>query len=168
MLEAYKAAALADPANPAWPAEVGNSHAKNGDLIAALTSYQEAVSLSLNDPTYLLLMVSFCQEYQIHLEDIALPAADLAVKMDPDRPEALDALGWTYYALGQYASALDVLAGASERFPDRSEVRLHLGMTQLVLGNRQEAYQELIFVRDLGGNASDTALARKLIEQYFP
>lgn len=168
MLEAYKAAALADPANPAWPAEVGNSHAKNGDLVSALASYQEAVSLSLNDPTYLLLLVSFCHDYQIHLEDIAFPAAELAVKMDPDRPEALDALGWTYYALGQYTHALDVLIDAAERFPDRSGVRLHLGMTQLVLGNRQEAYQELIFVRDLDSNASDTALARKLIAQYFP
>lgn len=168
MLQDYLSAAEMDPSNPAWLAQIGNAQGKIGDLIAALSAYQKAVELSNEDPAYLRLLVLFCLEYQIHLEDVAIPSAERAVELAPQDPLALDALGWAYYWAGKYPDALSILEAAAKDFPDSAPLRLHLGLTYLAMGNRQMAYEELVFVRDQTNSPQDVALAKQLLAQYYP
>ncbi|MDO8753276.1 MAG: tetratricopeptide repeat protein, partial [Anaerolineales bacterium] len=168
MLAEYLIAARYDPTNPAWQASIGDAHFKLGDLSAALTAYQRATELAPNEPTYWRLLAVFCAENGVQVEDVGLPAAQQAVRLAPDDPFALDALGWSYLYSGRYANAEQTLAALIARFPDHFPAHIHLAMTHLAQGNRPAAYDLLTYVRDADQSGIYRAIAEQLLEQYFP
>ena len=168
MLMEYLLAASYDPANPAWQASIGDAYFKLGDLAAALTAYQRAAELAPNEATYWRLLSVFCAENGVRVEDIGLPAAQLAATLAPDDPFALDALGWSYLSSGRFASAEKTLSDVVARFPHHYPAYIHLALTYLMQGKRVDAYNSLTYVRDEDQSGIYRDKADQLLEQYFP
>jgi tetratricopeptide (TPR) repeat protein len=168
MLAEYLLAAEYEPTNPAWQAEIGNAYIKRGDLVAALAAYQHATELAPNESTYWRLLAVFCADNSVHLDDVGLPAAQKAVDLAPDNPFALDALGWSYFSSGRYASAEQTLLDLIKRFPDHLPAHIHLAQTYLAQGNRAAAQEKLMYVQSIDPNGANGKTARQLLKQYFP
>ncbi len=168
MLAEYLLAAEYEPTNPTWQAEIGNAYMKRGDLIAALTAYQNATELAPDESTYWRLLAVFCAENGVHLEDVGLPAAQKAVDLAPDDPSVLDALGWAYLSSGRYANAEQTLLDVIERFPDHLSAHIHLAMTYLAQGNRAAAFDKLTYVQSADPNGANGEMAGWLLKHYFP
>jgi tetratricopeptide (TPR) repeat protein len=168
MLAEYLLAAGAEPDNPAWQAGLGEAYVKRGDLVSALASYQRATELAPNESTYWALLAIFCAGNNIYLDEVGLPAAQKAVKLSPDDPSTLDALGWVYLASGRYASAEQTLLDATERFPDYLSAHLHLALTYLAQGNYSLAKGKLVSIQNTDPDGSYGEIAGQLLKQYFP
>jgi tetratricopeptide (TPR) repeat protein len=160
-------AAELEPLNPAWQVAVGESHYLLGDLAAALSDYQRAVELAPRDPTYLRLLAIFCAENSVHVEDIGIPAALKAVELKPGNPQMLDSLGWAYYSSGRYTLAEQSLDEAINLDPLNFPAHLHRAMTYLAVGRSDDAFDELILVRDASQDPVLSVQADHLILQYF-
>ncbi|WKZ34705.1 MAG: tetratricopeptide repeat protein [Anaerolineales bacterium] len=168
MLAEYLLAARYEPANPAWQAASGDAYFQIGDLAAALAAYQRAADLAPNEATYWRLLAVFCAENGIRVEDVGLPAAQQAVRLAPDDPFVLDALGWSYLSSGRYANAEQVLADVITRFPGHFPAYIHLAMTHLAQGSRAAAFNQLTYVRDADAGGEHGGTANRLLNQYFP
>lgn len=168
MLAEYLLAAEYEPNNPAWRAGIGSAYAKRGDLNAALTAFQRAVELSPNDATYWRLLAVFCAENNAHVEEIGLPAALEAVRLAPENPSALDALGLAYFSSGRFANAEQTFLKALEIDPEHFPAHIHLAMNHLAQGNRTAAFNVLTFVRDADVSGVYREAALQLLERHFP
>lgn len=164
----YALAAEFEPTNPAWQASLGDAYLKLGDLAAALMAYQRATDLAPTDATYWRLLAVFCAENGVHVEDVGLPAAQNAVRLAPDDPFVLDALGLSYLSSGRYANAEQTLLSVIASYPDHFPAYIHLAMTHLAQGNRAAAFSQLIHVRDADAGGDYAALANEMLKQYFP
>ncbi len=168
MLAEYSLANEFEPTNPAWLAGIGEAHAKLGDLISALQAYQQAVELAPDEATYWRVLAMFCAENNFYIEEIGLPAAEQAVSLSSNDPTNLDALGYTYFLSGRYSNAELTFLRAIELSPQYFPAHLHLAMNYLAQGNRAEAYNTLVFVRDADISGVYRELAQNLLNQYFP
>jgi len=165
-LSQYMLAARYDPENPVWQISIGEAYFNLGDLAAALNAYQRATVLAPRDATYWRLLAIFCAENGVHVEDVGLPAALTAVKLAPQDPLALDALGESYLLSGRFANADQTLSDLISRYPDYYPAYIHLALTNLAQGDRVSAFNNLTYVRDASADYRDQALG--LLAQYFP
>ena len=55
----------------------------------------------------------------------------------------LDTNGWVHFKRAEYSDALSVLQRAAERQPDSREIRYHLGMAELLTGQKDRARTDL-------------------------
>jgi tetratricopeptide (TPR) repeat protein len=167
-LAEYQQAAEIEPENPAWQTSIGESSALNGNLVLALSAYQKATSLAPDDVTYWRLLAMFCSDYGVQVLDIGLPAAQKAVQIAPNDPQALDALGWSYLNAGYLFNAEQDLTRAIKIEPDFALAHVHLAETYLQKGDRDSALIELYNARDLDPNGSSGQLVTQLLSRYFP
>lgn len=71
-------------------------------------------------------------------------AMELASRFqDSDVPFFKDTLGWIHYKLEQYQDALKLLEPTAELLPTNPEIKYHLGMTYLALGDSNRAKEVL-------------------------
>ncbi|WP_296697352.1 tetratricopeptide repeat protein [Thiocapsa sp. UBA6158] len=63
-----------------------------------------------------------------------------AYALKPDEPAILDSMGWVYYRLGDYETALDYLKRALENLSD-GEIAAHLGEVLWAMNRREEALE---------------------------
>ncbi|MDP2778144.1 MAG: hypothetical protein Q8O48_10925, partial [Anaerolineales bacterium] len=96
------------------------------------------------------------------------PAAQKAVRLAPNNPFALDALGWSYLSSGRYAIAEQTLSDVVARFPDHFPAHIHLATTYLAQGKRAAAFNLLTYVREAEQTGIHRETAEKLLEKYFP
>jgi tetratricopeptide (TPR) repeat protein len=75
--------------------------------------------------------------------NFALSLAQEAKKGLPDSPVASDTLGWAFYKLGSYQSAIAQLTMATQKAPDKAAYQYHLGMAYLGAGRSDPATQAL-------------------------
>ena len=61
----------------------------------------------------------------------AVSLAQIAKQKLPDSPVTADALGWAYYKLGSFASALSQLKESSGKVPNNPVYHYHLGMAYM-------------------------------------
>jgi tetratricopeptide (TPR) repeat protein len=162
-LAEYLAAASLDPQNPQRYFSLGYAYAMNGDLIRALETMEFATTLAPDDAQTWRALAEFCGQYGIHLNDIAIPAAQRAVALEPDNSASEDTLGWVWYLNGDMASAERHLHKALELDDQNASAHLHLGMVYLQTNDRARAFQELSLARDLGNEQ-----ASAILMQYFP
>lgn len=167
MLAEYSLAARLEPENPAWQAAMGEAHLKLGDLAAAIGFYKRATELAPQESQYWRLLAMTCAENGAAVEEVALPAAQKAAELAPNDPAAWDALGFTYYASGRYASAEASLKTAIELDVNYYAAYIHLAMNYLTQGNNPAAYDVLIYVRD-HDTAGYAERAKEMLQQYFP
>jgi len=164
----YSQAAQLEPANPVWQASLGETYAQNGDLVSALAAYQKATQLAPTDAAYWRLLATFCSDNDIFVLDIGLPAAQQAVQLAPDDPQALDALGWADANAGLFNAAEQNLLQAIKLAPDLAIAHLHLAQTYLRIGDRASATAELKLAIQSDPNGSAGQFAAQVLKQYFP
>lgn len=167
-LEYLQMVAALDPANPAFPAEVGGLLSEMGDLPAAQTAYQQAIDLAPTDPLYWRLMAEFAIYNKIQLRELALPAAEQAVQLNDKDPHSLMVLGNTYYLLEEYEKAEQYLLETLSLDPDFAPAHLHLGMNYLLQGDVRMAAQELEQARALAPGSAIADQVDRLLHRYFP
>ena len=85
-----------------------------------------------------------------------------AAKLLPDDPAVLDSLGWVYYRLGEYQSAIKWLNKAFETYQD-AEIAAHLGEVLWVSGKPDLAKSIWKKGEELDGNQS---VLRDTIERF--
>ncbi len=159
----FQEAARSEPQNPAWYVSIGEAYANYGNLILALQAYQYATTLVPEDASYWRMLANFCARNGVNIRDVALPAAQTAVKFTPKDPLALDTLGWVLVLDGRYYEAERILAQALEIDPRSASAHFHLALLYLQTDDRISMYGHLIQARDLG-----SADAEALLVQYFP
>jgi tetratricopeptide (TPR) repeat protein len=78
--------------------------------------------------------------YDLAQVQAAAQAYEASVRAEP-RALSLGNLGWMYFLLGQYGQAEASSQRALQMEPNLHYVRLNLGLTRLVLGRNDEAYE---------------------------
>lgn len=159
----YQAAARLEPENPAWFISIGEEFSKLGDLILALESYQYTTELAPDDAEFWRLLAVFCGQNNINVQDVGIPAARTAVKLQPNDPQLLDVLGWLLILDEKYNEAERKLLEALTYDPQLASTHFHLGLLYLQKDDRQSMYDHLVKARDLGSEEAEA-----LLNQYFP
>ena len=109
-----KTAQALDPQNPAVAAEIGGAYAALGDLTSAEIWFAEAVRKDEQNPAFWLLLARFYVDNEYHMEELGLPAARMAVGLNPESALAADALGYALVLTGDLANAEKMLLRALE------------------------------------------------------
>ena len=166
-LAEYLLAAEYDPENPVWEIALGDAYVQNGDLLVALQHYTRATEIAPADPDVWRLLAVFSAQYGVQVEDVGLPAAQMAVELSGEDPLVLDTLGWTLALLERYIEARDVLEHAVSLAPTLAQGHLHLGIVALQLEDWQTALTHLQQARDLDAGLLGER-AQVLLNQFFP
>ncbi len=75
--------------------------------------------------------------------DRAYSMAKTAVKLQPERPEVIDTLGWVHYLRGEIDLAITELEKAMERAPESAVINYHLGLALAKVSRVDEAREML-------------------------
>lgn len=167
-LSEYKLAALYDPDNPVWQISIGDAYAQRGDLQAALGSYRRATEIAPTDAAVWLALAAFSAQYNMQVEDVGLPAVQMAVELTGEDPPALDMLGWTLALLERYDEAQDALEHALNLDPGLAQGHLHLGIVAMQTDDWETARDHIRQSRDLDPDGPVGEQAQLLLNQYFP
>ena len=159
----FQTAAKLQPNDPTLYVSIAESFTNLGDLIRALEAYQTATTLAPDDVAYWRSLAQFCGQYNVHINDVGVPAGERAVVNSKNDPSDLDRLGWLLLLDGRYPEAERQLKRALELDPQNASVYFHLAMLDLQTDKRDLAHENLIRARDLG-----SAEAQTVLNQYFP
>lgn len=131
---------------------------KRREQAEAETAYQE---LDLQDYTDTPLAADDDLDTASISDDAIVPAGAAQPMAEPEkkpatRPETGDALAEAdiYIAYGRYQQAVDLLTGAIEAEPARTDLRLKLLEVFLEMRNRDAFRQQVVALQDLGDNAA--------------
>ena len=81
-------------------------------------------------------------------------AHQLAMRFrNSDNAQLKETLGWTYFRIGDAATASELLEETVKDLPENPTVRYHLGMTYLAMGDKDAARQELEKALELAGGS---------------
>jgi tetratricopeptide (TPR) repeat protein len=151
-----------DPENPALAAEIGASLQRQGDLDAAETWYQQAVTLAPDDMRWKALLAAFYADSEIELTDDRMNVVKDAADALPSDPDAAASLGWAYYRTGAYDDAYDALNRAVQLDPGRVRSRYYFGVLLEHLGDRVGAADSFRYVvEQVGGEDGYGLLASR-------
>jgi tetratricopeptide (TPR) repeat protein len=167
-LAVLQTATRLDSRNPVLQAELGNTQALLGDLPSALASYQRAIDLAPQDPTYQRLLAEFSLKYTYHVREIAMQAARQAVMMAPNDATTLDVMGQVLINLGDELNAERFLDQATRADPNYAPAHLHLGFLYLLRSDNARAAQELKLASELAPGSPTADQSQRLLQSYFP
>lgn len=157
-LEAYDEASKLAPSLLQLTVEVAAFEEKQGRVGEAIAHYQtlyESASASaavrrLAANNLAMLLVSYRKD-RASLERARELTSDFATSRNAS---LLDTYGWVRYRCADYAASLPALQRAAAQAPQSKIIRFHLGMTELALGERARAREDLETA--LAGSASFT------------
>jgi Flp pilus assembly protein TadD len=109
-----------------------------GDVAKTEADLQSALKLDPDEPELLNFQAYFWIDRGEHLQQ-ALEMVQRAVEADPQSGEMIDSLGWAYYRLGDFKTAVDKLEQAIALEPAIPEVNDHLGDAYWRVGRKTEA-----------------------------
>jgi tetratricopeptide (TPR) repeat protein len=159
-------AADAEPSEPTWQIELGNTLAMMGNPEAGLAYIRRAVELDHNDAQSWRMLADYCFSYDVQVRETGLPAARQGLMLAPDNPEGLDLMGWGMIKLGDLVSAERFLQRAVQGDPDSARIHLHLGEYYLAGERYDMAGYELTLALTLTDEDSEIArTARQLIKR---
>ena len=157
-LAAYDDASKVAPAEAQLTVEVTAFEEKQGDVSAAIGHYQAlyesasasplAHELAANNLAMLLVTYRKDRTSLARARDLTSGFATSQIA------SLLDTYGWVRYRSADYAEALPALQRAAAQRPQSNIIRFHLGMTELALGERARAREDLEAA--LAGSASFT------------
>lgn len=123
-----------------------------GDLAKTQDDLTTALKLDPDEPELLNFQGYFWLERGEHPKE-ALAMIQRAVAAEPQSGEIIDSLGWAYYRLGDYKSAVEKLEMAVTLSPSIAEVNDHLGDAYWRVGRKTEAEFQWRRVLTLAPNA---------------
>ncbi len=163
------AAAQLDDNNPALQAEIGNTLGLLGNIPAAETHYQLAVSMDQKDPTYWRSLANYYIRYEIDIKTRGAAAARQAVILSPEDPESLDILAQVYLLQENQILAARFLNRALAADEEYAPAQINSGLVSLLEGDQLGAYQHFTAAKTFATPGSPTAdRAERLLEIYFP
>jgi tetratricopeptide (TPR) repeat protein len=154
--EAYEEASKLAPSVPQLTVEVASFEEKAGHVREAMGHYQALYESTSAPPlarqlaanNLAMLLVTYRKD-RASLERARDLTSDFATSQVTS---FLDTYGWVRYRCGDYAAALPALQHAAAQSPHSQIFRFHLGMTELSLGERARAREDLEAA--LAGSAS--------------
>jgi Flp pilus assembly protein TadD len=167
-IQELEISARLDQGNPTIAAQLGEAYAAIGDYGTALQAYQIAASLAPEEPTFWLLLSQFCLKNEFQVESTALPAARKALVLAPDSPAALDAMGYSYFLLGELDFAEHFLRQAATLAPDYAVSHYHLGLLWNTRGQAVKARIAFETAQSLDPDGSVGKLAQRALEGTKP
>jgi tetratricopeptide (TPR) repeat protein len=123
-----KAAQALDPQNPALAAELGGAYAAQNDLINAEKWLSEAVALAPRDAQFWLLLARFHVDNEYKVPEQGLPAARMAVGLNPESALAADAFGYALIITGDTVNGQKSLERALSLDPNLASAYYHFGL----------------------------------------
>lgn len=138
-LPLLQAAQQLDPQNPAIAAEMGGAYAAQNDLVNAEHWFAEAVQLAPKSAQFWLLLARFHVDYEWKVAEQGLPAARMAVGLNPENASAYDAFGYALVVTGDLVNGRKALDHALELDPQLASGRYHLGLYHVVTGEIEAA-----------------------------
>jgi tetratricopeptide (TPR) repeat protein len=163
-----KTAQALDPQNPAVAAEIGGAYAALGDLTSAEIWFTEAVRMDEQNPDFWLLLARFYVDNEYHVAELGLPAARMAVGLDPENALAADALGYALQLTGDLANAEKMLLRALELDSGLASGYYHLGLLYQKQGRPAEAETVLNHTLALDPEGLYGGLALKALATLSP
>ena len=155
---AYDDAAKLAPSQPQLTVEVAAFDEKEGYIGEAMSHYQALYDSASTAPlarelaanNLAMLLVTYRRDHTSlqRARDLTSGFATSQIA------SLLDTYGWVRYRCADYAAALPALQRAAARAPQSNIIRFHLGMTELGLGERARAREDLETA--LAGSASFT------------
>ena len=155
------------PAESTWYMELGSVLAETGKMEDAVTAYQKAAELSPLDYVKQTALARFCVQYEYRVSDLGLPAAEKAVGLAPDIPEAQDVYGLLLLASGDPEKANQAFSEALSLNPEYAPTWLHIGQVAITAGNSVLAKEALLKTVKFSGNSIEGKMARRLLQQYY-
>jgi len=135
-----KAASLA-PKDPSPVTLIAQAQSDAGQQAAAVQNFRRALDRS-PDSVMLMNNLAYVMADSGGNLDEALALIQNALQKAPGQPNLIDTLGWIYLKKNWSDSAIQVLRGLSEKYPDNATFRYHLGMALLQKGDRSNAKME--------------------------
>jgi tetratricopeptide (TPR) repeat protein len=144
----------------------GEMYASQGNWDQAKTMYQQALTISPDEPKACNNLAYGILEHGGNV-DVALGLAQTARRGAPDWPSAADTLGWAYYQKGIYDSAISqfqeaLRLGEKRGDPDNADLHYHLGLAYQKKNNAVLARQQLKKAVELDPKKDD---ARKALSE---
>ncbi len=122
-----------DPYNIAAHSNLGYAYVGSGDEAGAIAEFEQVIMLAPEEPLGYNNLAYIYIDNVIYLDE-AVEMAKKAVALSPGNGAFRDTLGWAYYQLGDFESAIEELTralelmGEEDRPWDRALVHYHLGM----------------------------------------
>ncbi len=138
-----EAAQRLDPENPAIAAEMAGAYAARNDLPNAELWFSEAVRLAPQSPEFWLLLARFHVDYEWKVAELGLPAARMAVGLNPESALAHDALGYALIVTGDFYNGVESLAQALVLDPQLASGHYHFGLFYAIQNKSAEAREAL-------------------------
>lgn len=149
-----------DAENPAIAAELGGAYAAQNDLLSAETWFTQAVALAPKDGQFWLLLARFHVDNEFKVPEQGLPAARMAVGLNPESALAADALGYALIITGDYVNGQKSLERALALDPNLASAYYHFGLYYVTqnLGAEAEAMLQHALALDPQGPYGNLAL----------
>jgi len=157
-----------DPKNPAIIVQIGAAYEAQGEIPNALQAYRAAAEIDPQDPTFWLLLAQISLQYEYEVSEIALPAARNALALNPNHAPALDALGYSYYLLGDMIFAEKYIHRAIELDPSSAVAQYHLGLLKYQQNESEAAVAAFTRAQELDLVGGIGFLARRSLETILP
>ncbi|MCX6054044.1 MAG: tetratricopeptide repeat protein [Chloroflexi bacterium] len=158
-------AIAANPRAAIWEIEVAKILADEGDLASALTRYQKAVQINPRDWVPQRALAIFCIATNYELETFGLPAARIALELNPESPAILDLLGAGLMLAGDLDSAESYFLRADHLDSQQSAILIHLGQLYLAKGDRSLAFEYLRRAAEFATESRLREMANRLLEE---
>jgi tetratricopeptide (TPR) repeat protein len=164
----FECALALDPNNPAILAQIGAVYEAKGEIPNALQAYRSAAEINPQDPEFWLLLAQISLKYEFEVSEIALPAARNALALNPLDAPALDALGYSYYLLGDLNFAEKYLHRAVELDPELAGAQYHLGLLKFHQNDSEAAVAAFKLAQELDPDGGIGFLADRSLETIIP
>ena len=155
------------PKDGSWRIEIGATLVESGDLIEAMHSYQDAIEIEPENPTYWRALAVFSATHGFDEQSFTIPAVERALELDPESVENLGMAGWVYYALGNLEKAEQFLQQALQVDGAYPPALLHIGQVYLETGRTSQAYGPLRRAATQTDDLTVAFLAQRLLANTF-
>ena len=135
-----KAASLA-PKDAGPVSLIAQAQTDSGQKAAAVQSFRRALERS-PDSVALMNNLAYVMADSGGNLDEALALIQKALQKAPGQPNLIDTLGWIYLKKNWNGSALEILGGLTQKYPENPTFRYHFGMALLQKGDKATARAE--------------------------
>jgi len=142
-VDTYEAGIKAVPSEPTLVAELAQLYQKQGRIDDAIARYEACYQQNPRMPVIANNLAMLLVTYRSDRASLDR-ARDLTTAFASSNDgNLLDTNGWVHLKRGEYAEALSVLGRAAARAPDSKEIRYHLSIAELNLGQIDRARTDL-------------------------